>query len=301
MLKKIPLPISGLMLALAALGNLVQSYSEIARYVFGIISGILFIVLTIKVVLGFNLFKEEMKNPIIASVMPTYSMTGMLLAGYLKPFIGNAANIFWYLMVLVHIIFIIYFTIKFVFNFKLENMYPSWVIVYVGIVVASVTGKAFNQEIGKYAFYFGLVSYFVLLILNIARLTKIELKEPAKPIFAILAAPGSLCLAGYMNIIDNKNMIFTLFLLILSQLIYIKVLFKMFSLLKLKFYPSYSSFTFPLVITGLAFKLTVGYLGMNGIKYSILNYLVTIEVIIATVMVLYVLFRYIKFLIAINN
>ena len=300
-MKKIPLPISGLMLALAALGNLVQSYSEIARYVFGVISGIIFIILSLKIIFDFNSFKEEMKNPIIASVIPTYSMTGMLLAGYLKPFIGTLANIFWYLMVLVHILFIIYFTIKFVFNFKLENMYPSWVIVYVGIVVASVTGKAFNPQIGKYAFYFGLISYFILLILNIIRLSKIELKEPAKPIFMILSAPGSLCLAGYMNIIDNKNILFAIFLLVLSQLIYFITLIRMFNLLKLKFYPSYSSFTFPLVITGLALKLTVGFLSMNGIKYNILNYLVTIEVIIATVMVIYVLFRYIKFLLSIKN
>lgn len=301
MLKKIPLPISGLMLALATLGNLVQSYNEMARYVFGLIAGILFIALTLKIILYFKSFKEEMKNTVIASVMPTYSMTGMLLAGYLKPFIENVSNIFWYLMVIVHIIFIIYFTIEFIFNFKMENMYPSWVIVYVGIVVASVTGKAFNPEVGKYAFYFGLISYFILLIFNVIRLVKFELKEPVKPVFMIIAAPGSLCLAGYMNIIDNKNIIFTLFLLVLSQLIYFITLIKMFSLLKLKFYPSYSSFTFPLVITGLALKLTVGFLNSNGYNYNFLNYLVILEVIIATVMVLYIIYRYSKFIIGIKN
>ena len=47
MLKRIPLPITGVMLGCAALGNLLQSYSEGVRVVFGVISallGVLFLV-----------------------------------------------------------------------------------------------------------------------------------------------------------------------------------------------------------------------------------------------------------------
>ncbi len=296
MLRKLPLPIAGLILALAVTGNLIQSYSENIRLIFGLVSFVLFIFLTIKIVFNFNDFKNEMKNPIIASVMPTYSMALMLLSGYLKPYIGNTANIIWYLAVVLHIIFIIYFTKTFIINFKEENIFPSWFIVYVGIVVASITGKVFNQAIGVIAFYFGLVSYLILLFIVIKRLAKNTLPEPALPTKTILAAPGSLCLAGYINIVDNKSLGLVIFLLGLSQIIYFYIILSMPKMLKIKFYPSYSGFTFPIVISAVALKLTAGYFNTIGINIPFLKYLVLIETIIAVAIVLYVLYKYMVFL-----
>ncbi|QQK07942.1 TDT family transporter [Miniphocaeibacter halophilus] len=296
MLKKMPTVISGLMLALAALGNLLQSYSENIRLLFGFLSLIIFVLLTLKIIFNFKDFKEEMNNPIVASVIPTYSMTIMLLSGYLKGFVGNTANIFWYFGVFLHIFFIIYFTVKFVFKFELKNVFASWFIVYVGIVVASVTGKAFNEQIGKIAFVFGLISYIILLFIVLKRIKNIEIPEPALPTKIILAAPGSLCLAGYMSIYDNKNIYLTIGLLILSQIIYFCILFLLTKMLKLKFYPSYSAFTFPLVISAIALKLSVGFLINQGFNLGILKYLVIFETTIATLIVLYVLFRYINFI-----
>ncbi|HHX71067.1 MAG: TDT family transporter [Miniphocaeibacter sp.] len=301
MLKKMPTVISGLMLALAALGNLLQSYSENIRLFFGFLSFLIFIFLTLKIVLNFKEFKEEMKNPIVASVIPTYSMTIMLLSGYLKAFVGNVANIFWYIGVFLHILFIIYFTVKFVFSFELKNVFASWFIVYVGIVVASVTGKAFNESIGKIAFIFGLVSYFILLFVVLKRIKNIDIPEPALPTKIILAAPGSLCLAGYMSIYDNKNIYLTIGLLILSQVIYFAILFLLTKMLKLKFYPSYSAFTFPLVISAIGLKLSAGFLINMGFNLGFLKYLIIIETVIAALIVIYVLVRYINFLLKVKN
>lgn len=301
MLKKLPLPISGLILALAALGNLVQSYSENIRYIFGGISAILLIMLILKIITDINFFKEEMKKPIIASVMPTTSMAIMLLATYIKPFNPNFGNIVWYVGVVLHIIFIIYFTIKFVFKFNIKMVFPSWFITYVGIVVASVTSGAFNNQIGKYAFYFGLIAYIILLFVVIYRLKHFELKEPELPLLTILAAPGSLCVAGYMNTFENKNIYFAMALLILSQFIYFYVIAKVSDMLfskKIGFYPSFSGFTFPLVISAMALKLTTGYLGKLGKNITLLKYLVIIETIIAVIIVLYVLYKYLLFLFA---
>lgn len=301
MLKKMPTVISGLMLALAALGNLLQSYSENIRLIFGFLSFLIFIFLTLKIVLNFKEFKEEMKNPIVASVIPTYSMTIMLLSGYLKAFVGNVANIFWYIGVFLHILFIIYFTVKFVFSFELKNVFASWFIVYVGIVVASVTGKAFNESIGKIAFIFGLISYFILLFVVLKRIKNIDIPEPALPTSIILAAPGSLCLAGYMSIYDNKNIYLTIGLLILSQVIYFAILFLLTKMLKLKFYPSYSAFTFPLVISAIGLKLSAGFLINMGFNLGFLKYLIIIETVIAALIVIYVLARYINFLLKVKN
>lgn len=42
-IQKVPIPICGVMLGMAALGNLLQSYSEGIRYVCGIFAGFLLI------------------------------------------------------------------------------------------------------------------------------------------------------------------------------------------------------------------------------------------------------------------
>ena len=67
-------------------------------------------------------------------------------------------------------------------------------------------------------------------------------------------------------------------------------------LLRLKFYPSYSAFTFPLVLSGFGLKLANGFLVKSGLTIPLLKYAVNFEEIVATTLTLYVLVRYIGFL-----
>lgn len=299
-IKKLPIPIVGLMLALAALGNVVQSYSNTIRNVFGLCAGIILILVLVKIVMYTKGVKEALQNPVVASVFPTLSMGIMLISTYLKPYIGQAAFIIWIIGVLLHIIFMLQFTKNYIVGFNIKKVFPSWFIVYVGIAVASVTSPAFEmQGIGKIAFWFALVSYFVLLPIVLKRVFIVkEIPEPALPTIAILSAPASLCLAGYMNAFAEKNMTIVYLLLALSQITYIAVILYMPKLLKLKFYPSYSGFTFPLVISALSLKLTNGFLTKFGSPIPALGALVKVEEAIAVVICLYVLIKYISFLLA---
>lgn len=298
--KKLPVPITGLMLGLAALGNLIQSYSNNLRNVFGIISGIILVLVLIKIIMLPKGVKEALDNPVVASVFPTLSMTIMLLAGYLKPLNAQFALILYFAGILLHIILIGWFTKKFVANYNIKKVFPSWYIVYVGIAVASVVAGAFEmQSIGKFLFYFAFISYLVLLPIVLKRVFVVkEIPEPALPTLVILSAPASLCLAGYMNSFAEKNMLMVWFLLAISQVTYLAVLLSLPKLLKLKFYPSYSGFTFPLVISALSLKLTNGFLTKSGNPIAFLKTLVNAEELIAFVIVIYVLVRYISFLFA---
>lgn len=143
-LKKTAMPIVGLMLACAALGNLVQTYGEVYRNIMGIITLILFIGATIKFVCDIPGLKIELDHPVAASVFPTYSMGIMLLATYVKPYHFAISYMIWIVGILLHMILIVTFSMKFVKNFNIKKVFPSWFIVYVGIAVAAVTGKAFN-------------------------------------------------------------------------------------------------------------------------------------------------------------
>ncbi len=296
-LKKYPVPITGLMLGLAAAGNLIQSYGEVYRSILGILSGIIFVLMIAKIALYSKGVAEHLQNPVVASVFPTFSMGIMLLSTYIKPFAASLAYIVWIVGFVLHIILILWFTKKFVFSFKIKQVFPSWFIVYVGIVVASVTGPAFKMaNIGQAAFWFGFVTYIVLLPIVIYRVIKVkEIPEAALPTLAIFAAPASLLLAGYMNSFSQKSMIIVWLLMVLSIIMYAAVIIMLFKLLRLKFYPSYSGFTFPLIISGIAMKLTNGFLIKSGQAISWLKYPVKFQEIVGIAIVLYVLIRYIQF------
>jgi len=102
-IKKIPLPMAAVMLALASLGNLLSSYNILFKNILGVISGIILILLTIKIITCWKDVKEEVKNPVIAAVIPTYSMGVMLLSAYLKEISFSSGVILWWVGVLIHI------------------------------------------------------------------------------------------------------------------------------------------------------------------------------------------------------
>lgn len=300
-LKKLPLPITGLMLGFAALGNLIQSYSQVLRIIFGLISSIIFILVLLKIILFPKGVKEALENPVIASVFPTFSMTMMLLATYIKPYSGGLANLFWFTGVVLHIFLMVWFANKFIINnYNIKKVFPSWFIPYVGIAVASVSSPAVGmQSIGRIAFWFALITFIPLLIIVLKRVFVVKvIPEPAIPALAILAAPASLCLAGYMNSFETKSIALVYALLIVAQVLYWGIILYLPRALKLPFYPSYSGFTFPLVISGLALKLTNGFLTKSGNPISFLPTFVTIEEIIAVIACIYVLIRFIGFLFA---
>lgn len=296
--KKLPVPIVALMLALAATGNLVLSYGNVYRNIFGVLSAIILILVLIKIVQYPKSVAESLNNPVVASVFPALSMGIMLIATYIKPFAASLAFGVWIIGLILHIILIIYFTKKYVISFNIKKVFPSWFIVYVGIVVGSVTAPAFNMtNIGQILFWFGFISYLILLPIVLNRVLKVKgIPEPALPTIVIFSAPASLCLAGYMNSFQDKNMFIVWLLLILSQFTLLCVLLQLPRLLKLPFYPSYSAFTFPLVISAISIKLTNSFLTNAGKSIAILKYIVKFEEFIAVIMVLYVLLKYINFL-----
>ena len=83
-IKKIPIPLCGVMLGLAALGNLLQSYSEGIRYICGILAAFLLILVLLKLIMFPQMVREDMKNPIMASVSGTFPMALMLLSVYVN-------------------------------------------------------------------------------------------------------------------------------------------------------------------------------------------------------------------------
>jgi exfoliative toxin A/B len=302
-IKKVPIPICGVMLGTAALGNLLQSYSEGVRYFCGIMAAIFLVLILLKLIMFPGMIKEDMNNPIMASVSGTFSMALMLFSVYLKPFIGQAAFVIWIIAILLHIALIIYFTVKFILKLEMPKVFASYYIVYVGIAVASITAPAYEQlGIGSAAFWFGLIALIVLLILVTIRYVKYpQLPDPAKPLICIYAAPMSLCLAGYVQSVTPKSFTFLMVMFAVATVLYLFSLVQLIGCLKLQFFPSYAAFTFPFVISAIASKQTMACAANMGNPLPWLQYIVLIETIIAVVLVAYTYIRFVAFLFANNK
>lgn len=298
LIKKVPIPMAGLMLALAVSGNLVLSYGQGYRNAFGILSAALLLLLVLKLAVEPKAIQEGFENPVVASVTPTLSMGIMLLSTYLKPFLPEAAFGAWVFGLLVHVVLILFFTKKYIFSFNIKKVFPSYFVVYVGIAVASVTAPAFGLAVwGQGIFWYGLISYILLLPIVLYRVIKVkEIPEPALPTLTIFAAPASLLVVGYLNSFQQKNAALVSFLVILSFVSLAAVLFNMPRLLRLKFNPSYSAFTFPIVISGVAMKGVNSFLINTNQGIEAMQYLVKFMEGISVLVVLYVLARYIVFL-----
>ncbi len=295
-IKRIPTPILGLMLALGALGNLIGSYSFSFRSILGLLSLTILILTMGKFILYPSLLKEDLNNPVVASIVPTLSMGGMILATYLKVFSEAGAFYLWSISIILHILLIALYTKKFILKFNIKKIFPSIFIVYVGIVVASVTAPLFDMvSLGKGIFFFGFTSYLFLLPVVCYRIVTIkEIPSPAQPTLAILAAPGSLCLAGYLTCFKDKNIYFVIFLLLISITMYLIVFIQLKRLIISGFHPSFSAFTFPLVISAISTKLSHKYL--SSFEFTYLNPLMKIQEIVAIIIVAYVLGCYLKFI-----
>ena len=267
LLKALPIPAAGVMLGLAALGNLLQSYGEGIRLFFGALAAILWVLLVLKVIFCWKGVCATMNSdPVVASVSGTFPMATMLLAVYAKN-VGLSAAL-------------------------AQGMW------YAGI---ALTAPAFGAAatIGTWCFWFGFVCLLALLVLVGYRYVRFPVKmDPPKPLFCIFAAPASLCLAGYIQSVASKSAAMVIGMLVLSSVLYILVLVKTPGFLKLPFYPSYAAFTFPFVITAIAAKQSMACLTKMGMAVAWLKPVVLVETVIAAVLVIYALIRYIMALAA---
>lgn len=293
-IKKVSIPLCGVMLGTAALGNLLQSYSEGIRSICGIFAGFLLVLILLKLILFPEAVKEDMGNPIMASVSGTFSMGLMIMSTYVKPFIGQAAYYIWIFAIVLHVLLIIYFTVKFIIRLQMPKVFASYYIVYVGIAVAAITAPAYDKlAIGSVTFWFGFVTLILLLLLVTYRYVKIkEVPDSAKPLVCIYAAPTSLCIAGYVQSVAPKSYGFLLTMFIVATVIYIFALVKAIGYLKMPFFPSYAAFTFPFVISAIASKQTMACLANMGHPMPLLQYVVLIETVVAVVFVVYTYIRF---------
>lgn len=295
-LQQIPLVTSGLILGLLGLGNLLKDISLVLTAICGILAILGLVHLLNSMLNNFNDVKNQLNSPLISSVFTTFFMSGFLVTTYLHTFFNKITIInhlitpLWILCLIGMITHIIIFSIKYLKRFSLENVYPSWTVLYIGIAIAGLTAPVSGYYlIGKLTVVYGFVATCIVLTVVFKRLKVYPLQSSIKPNKSTICAPFSLVAASYVLVFPEANFFIIILFLILSQLFYFYIVVQLPKLLKEPFSPVFSAFTFPLVISATALKNSMSVL----VFPEIWKWLLFFEVLLATLIVFRVFFGYI--------
>lgn len=300
-LKQVPLPMAGLTLGLASLGNLYKLAGwQLVGDLTGIVAALLFWLVLLKLCLTPLHAAGSLQDPIIASVSPTFSMTLMILCTYFVAW-GMplpVATIVWLMAVAIHFGLMIFFVLRHLISQpKAWHMiYPSWFVTFVGLGVIPVTSSQFVPALGQPLFWMALVIYVALFPFVLHRLRHVPLPEATQPLLTIMAAPASLCLTGYLASFDHPNFWLATGMLIFAQSLYFITLVSIRQYTRLSFYPSFAAFTFPLVISATALTKYIAAFAQNGAVHDLMSVLQWGEWIAATLMLVFVTGHYLHFL-----
>ena len=297
-IQRVPIPVCGVALGMAALGNLLQSGSQGIRNACGAISGLLLVLALLKAAFFPQLVREDLKNPVTASVSAAFPMALTLLSVYLQPWLGWGAYGLWLFALGLHAVILVCFTGRFLFKLKMEQVFASYFIVYVGIASSAVTAPAYGrQDLGAALVCFALAALAALFVLITWRYIRFpQTPESAKPLLCIYTAPTNLCIVGYIKSVETKSPALLLFLLGLAAPLYLFALRQAIRCLKMPFYPSYAAFTFPFVVSAVAVGQSIACLAELGVSAPWLEYPALAETAIAAGLTFYTLARYLGFL-----
>lgn len=258
--------------------------SDFFKYLFGFIGLIVILLLIFKIIFYHKSVIADLSNHILAAVFGTFPMALMILSTYFSD-----GFYLWSVALIVHLALIVYYTLRFIPKFCLKNQYTSLFIVYIGVGMATITGSQYYPQLTNFLLIFASLSAIILVPLLGYRYIKYPVHSPFKPLICIYSAPVSLLIVAYLQSSFYKSQEILLVLFILAFLLFLFSLAEFVHFRSLDFYPSYSAYTFPFVITA-------------NVSLSLISFfpgiwiIAVIQLSIAIFMVSYVLIRYVLFL-----
>lgn len=296
----LPTPLAGLALGIASLGlgleNALPLHS-IGQTFGAFLAVLLLLAIASKFVFHPGLLREELKHPVLGSVMPTFAMALMLVSKSAGTWHAQTGETIWLTAIVLHLALMLSFVYYRIKSFSLEQMVPSWFIPFVGIIVAAVTVPGDRYfPLAYVLLVFGMLNYAVLLPVMTYRLMfSREVADAAKPTIAIMAAPASLSLVGYLNVVQDPSLLLGSLLLGIAVLMTFVIYLAFFKLLRLPFSPAFASYTFPMAVGATAIYKVAEYIEQYpaAAEYARqLCVLGVIEMVIASLIVIYVCLRY---------
>lgn len=297
----IPVAITGISLGFITLGNLWGDFGALwIRAFANFFAATAVTLMLIKICLHPKKSFDEMQHCLIGSFYPTIAMTLMVFSGFIartfgKPF-GQAV---WLFAIVLFIILAGLFILAQTQNFHWKHVVPSWFIPTVGIGVAAVSSPAVETTyVSRSIFYIAFGLYIIMLLAFLYRIaTHGKVEDDKRVTLAIIAAPASVCLAGYLATFSSPNPILLSVLVPLALLSTAYVYTLLPQLLKIPFHPGLAPLTFPLAVGSVAIQRFAHYLdSINSIWATFVNQLFYIELFVATLVIGYIVYKLLSLL-----
>lgn len=290
--KKIPLALSSLVLALFSLSNQISQLTLIAQGIWLIAVFGFFLVLG-RLIIGYRQTQEDLHNPVIASAFPSFFMAAFLFTSRL-PLAQSDLSITWIGLLGLYIAYIIFFSLRFLRPLALEQVYPSWFVVYVGPAISLVTvpDGIPNSIKGLILGLTGLAT-LALFPLVLWRMKQIAIPHLYQPILAILAAPLALLITSSIKSNQRPATIILVGLFVFSQIFFFFALRLFARLVNMGFIPLFAAFSFPLVNSVNAFKAATTSLKLVNL---ITHLIYLAELLPVLAIMIYLLYHFIKLL-----
>lgn len=301
--RSLPTPMAGLALGIASLGWCMENALPLhgwGQITGAVIASALLVMLVCRFALHADTLWADLKHPVVGSIVPTFAMALMVISRALLDALPGFAVSLWCLAVALHLIALGFFAWFRLRDNVMEKMVPSWFVPPVGIIVADVSFPGVPEllPVAQALLAVGLVSYAIMLPTMLYRLIFLpQVANAAKPTIAIMAAPASLSLAGYLSVSHEPHLLLVALLFGIAILMTFAIYFAFWHLLRLQFSPGYAAFTFPMAIGATAlYKLAALMGSFSGMEEYVneLRLLAHFELAVATVVILYVFVLYIR-------
>ena len=269
--KLLPTPVAGLALGISSLGALWESVYDFNGYIqtaTSAIAAMILLALFLRFIIHPQTLWNDLSHHVVGSVVPTFAMATMVVSSSLTAVYPVISSTLWLVAIAMHLVFLVLFLYHRFQDMQLQHMVPSWFVPPIGLIVAVFTCP--QPELFKPICYailvFGIINYALLLPVMLNRLIFGEkIQASAKPSIAILAAPASLCLTGYLAFMSQPSPIIVAVLLGIALLMTVVIYMALLHLSRLTFSPGFAAFTFPLVISAKALYSTSDWFADIGI------------------------------------
>ena len=290
--KKIPLALSSLVLALFSLSNQINHYALIAQGIW-FLASIGFMLILGRLILGFEQVREDLHNPVIASAFASYFMAAFLFASRL-PLAQIGLSVTWLGLLGLYIAYIIFFSLRFMRPLSLNQVFPSWFVIYVGPAISLVTVPASVPTSIK-GLILGVTALATLALFPLVlwRMRQIAIPHLYRPILAILAAPLALLITSSIKSNQRPATIILVGLFVFSQIFFFCALRLFARLVNKGFIPLFAAFSFPLVNSTNAFKAATTSLKLVNL---ITHLIYLAELLPVLAIMIYLLYHFIKLL-----
>ena len=297
-IENMPVPILPTMVGAATLSNvyLTLGYTWI-RHLVMISATIILLAYSVKIVKYFSTVKKEYSNTVPASLYAGFTMITMILGSYYFEYNQTIGKSIWFIGLILHAIHILVFTYRNVIKgINMDTFLPSWFVTYNGIMVSTVVGGVMNEPlICKIVVYYGIGVFALIIPFMVYRLIKHPIKDAVYHTQAIVLAPSSLCVVGYLNFIkENQNaaLLYTLYACVLLALIFI--LYKLPKFFSYSFTPGFAGLTFPMAIGIVASIKMSAFVTAQGneVLGNIIKEISGIQIVVTTVIIGFVLYNF---------